>query len=418
LSLGSAAILARALGPENRGLFGLALLVPNIVTILCILGQETVNATFAGLYKDKRSNLFQQSILITLFAAVAGTLIICTFYFWLPVEKGQFGRLSPQVVLLSCIATPVLVSSRALLALVRGSGKILTASVIYVIQTIILLVLLLIFLVICNAGLKAAMVAWYIGPITAIVLSMWTIRKYVTFNPSNFSMGFFKKSLIFGGQTSLASLAGFLILRINQGILAYMMPAGQVGLYIVAAEIAEGLTLLPRSISIAFLSHLANELPTRQSQVPMVFRCTVIISLFSMSLFGAFGIPVMVIFYGREYVGSILPFLLLLPGIASLGGAGILASDLFARNKPKYSICIGYSILVINIVFCLILVPMIGIVGAALANSITYICASFLWLIFYRHQSKVPLREMVPKVSDFSYIIANVKSFIDRKSVV
>jgi O-antigen/teichoic acid export membrane protein len=66
LSLGDAIIIARVLVPINQGLLGLALLIPTIAATFCTLGQEMVNATFAGLYKDKRSSLFQQSLLVTL----------------------------------------------------------------------------------------------------------------------------------------------------------------------------------------------------------------------------------------------------------------------------------------------------------------------------------------------------------------
>ena len=93
-SLGNAVILARVLGPAGWGLLGLALLIPAVTVTFCVLGQDMVNATFAGLYKDKRNSLFQQSLLITFFGAIIGALVICAFYFWLPVAKGQFGKLS------------------------------------------------------------------------------------------------------------------------------------------------------------------------------------------------------------------------------------------------------------------------------------------------------------------------------------
>ena len=49
-SLGNAVILARVLGPTDRGLLGLAMLIPTVIATFCILGQDMVNVTFAGLH--------------------------------------------------------------------------------------------------------------------------------------------------------------------------------------------------------------------------------------------------------------------------------------------------------------------------------------------------------------------------------
>ncbi|MHC4460444.1 MAG: oligosaccharide flippase family protein [Planctomycetota bacterium] len=404
LSLGNAIILARVLGPANRGLLGLALLIPTIAGTFCIVGQDMVNATFGGLYKDKRSSLFQQSLVIALFGSVVSTLVICAFYFWLPISKGRFGELGPEIIWLTCLVPPVLLLSRMLIALVRGVGRISTAAVIHVAQTAVFLCLLSIFLAWWGCGLKAAVVLTALSSLVAVAFSIYALWDYATLRPSVFSGWLFKKSLAFGGQISLATFASFLLYRIDQGILAFMVPVEQVGLYVVAVALAERLRLLPNSIAQAFLPRLSNEITDRQAQVPMVFRCSTIVSAGSMLMVAILGAPVIVLLFGWDYSGSILSFLLLLPGLAALGGAAVLSSDLAAREKPKYSVWIGYIMLVVNIVLNLALIPLMGIAGAALASSISYIGSGVLWLIFYRRESQMPIRQMIPCGGDFVYL--------------
>ena len=405
LYLGASAILARVLGPTNWGLLGLALLIPSIMATFCTLGQEMVNTTFAGLYKDKRSSLFQQSLIITLFGTVVSTLVICAFYFWMPIEKGQFGKLGPDIVWLSCLVAPILMLSPMVISLVRGVGRITIAAVIHVAQISAFLGLLVIFLVWQGKGLKTALMLTALSPLVAVFLSLWVLRDYVTLRPSKFSGWMFKKSLGFGAQVSLATFASFLVYRIDQGILAYMVPAEQIGLYIVAVAIAERLRLLPNSIATAFLPRLANELSSRQSQVPMVFRCTTIVSAGSMLLVGILGVPAILVLFGQDYSGSILPFLVLLPGVTVLGGASVLSGDLAAREKPKYDMWISWSTLGTNIVLNFVLIPFIDIAGAAVASSLSYMLAGILWVIFYLRESKVPLMEMIPRSKDIVYIL-------------
>jgi len=412
LSLGDAVILARVLGPTNRGALGLALFIPSITATFCILGQETVNTTFAGLYKDKRAGLFEQSLIITLFGTVVSTLVICAFYFWLPIERGQFNQLTPDIIWLSCLITPIALLGQMTIALVRGVGQIAAAAFIHVMQVAALLALLVIFLLWRDGGLRTALLLWALAPLVTVVLSIWVLRDYVTLRPSNFSAWLFKKSLIFGGQIGLATFSTFLVYRIDQGILAYMVPTHQLGLYITAVALAERLRLLPNSIATAFLPRLANELPSRQLQVPMVFRGTAVVSAGSMFLVGILGVPAVLVLFGWDYSGAIPSFLLLLPGIASLGGSSILASDLIARGKPKYGIWTGYATLAINIAFNLALIPLIGIAGAAVSSSVSYIAATVLWLFFYWRESKTSLYKMIPTLEDVKYVFAGVVSVI------
>jgi len=412
LALGSSAIIARILQPEGRGLLGLALLIPQTAAIFCSLGQGTVNATYAGLYKEKRIQLFQQSLLIAIFTAALSFLIIFAFFFWLPISRGEFDKLDSDIIYLICFIAPVTTFSMIILSLVRGVGRITTAAKINVFQSISLVVLLAVFLLWQKGGLKTVIIILTAERLFAIILSIWILRDYISLSLSHFSGRFFHKSLSFGFKCSIATLAGYLVYRFDQGILAYMVSEYQIGLYVVAVALAEKIKLLPNSIASAFLPRLANELEAREAQVPKVFRCTSIISFTSMLLVGILGIPAILIFFGRNYLGTIPSFLLLLPGIAALGGSSILSSDLAARNKPKYGVYIGWTGLAVNIALNLSMIPIIGIAGAAIASTISYILCHIMVIYFYRYESRVPIREMVPRRADIQYLWNNLITII------
>ena len=416
-SLGNAIILARVLGPSDRGLLGLALLIPAITATFCTLGQEMVNATFAGLYKDKRSSIFQQSLIVTFFGSLVSIAAICAFYFWLPINRGQFDQLGTELVWLSCLVAPVLIFSALAVALVRGVGRVTTSAVIGVVQSVIFFGLLLVFLVWGRGELKAALVLTALSPLVAVALSIWVLRSYITLRMSDFSASLFKKSIRFGVQISLTSFATFLVYRLNQGILAYKVSAEQVGFYVVAVSIAERLRMLPNSVAGAFLPRLANELSSRQLQVPMIFRYTTIVSTGSILLVGILGVPTIIVLFGQEYSGTIPSFLLLLPGVAALGGASVLCGDLAVREKPKYGMWISYSVLTVNIALNFCLIPFMGIAGAALASTISYILACCMAILFYLHESRVPLKEMMPRWKDTIYVFSILISMI-RQTVI
>jgi len=297
---------------------------------------------------------------------------------------------------------------RLLISLTRGVGKISSAAKIYVVQNAVLFTLLFIFLVFFDANIKTAVLLTALAPLVPVVILMWTLRDYVTLSRSKFSGELFKKGLSFGGQISLSTIARLLNYRLDQMILAFMVPIEQVGLYLIAVGFAERLRLLPNSIATAFLPRLANELDRRQSEVPRVFRYTVIITVASILPIAAVGIPLIPLIFGAKYAGSVASFLWLLPGIAALGGNAILASDLAAREKPKYSVWNGYATLTLNIILNLMLIPRLGIAGAAIASSISYIFAGLMWLIFFKRESHTPLKSLLPGAEDVVYLYKNL----------
>jgi len=411
----TAIVLARVLGPADRGLLALAVLIPDIAGKICTAGYEMVNSTFAGLYKDKRSSLFQQTLIVVLSGTIVSILVICIFFFWLPITRGQFDQLSTEIILLACLTIPTAMLARLLIALTRGVGKISAAAITYTVQMGVLFVASFIVLVCFQGGMRAAVVVMVLAPLVPISLCIWMLREYVTFHPSRFSVEMFKKAFVFGGQICLSTIARLLNLRLDQAILAFMVGADHVGLYVVAVGFAERLRLIPGSISSAFLPRLANELAERQLQVPRVYRYTVIFSVVSMLVAAVVGAPAILLFFGREFSGAIVSFLCLLPGITILGGSAILASDMAAREKPRYSIITGYTTLAVNVILNLVLIPHLGIVGAAVASSISYSLAGVLWLTFFTYESKLPLSELVPTWRDVSYLLRQLKHGVGLK---
>ncbi len=400
IMLGTVTVTSRWLGPEGRGILALALLLPSITTTFAMLGQESVNSTFAGLYKEARAGLFLQSLVITAFGTLVSVLVVCAYFFWLPIPRGNFGTLSTEIILASCMIAPMSIFSTLMFSLVRGVGQVVLASILRIVAGATLLAALFVFLVVLEWGVLAAVWVMALAHLPASVLAIWFLRHEISLRPSALPRWLWGRSLRFGLPICLATLAGFLIYRLDQGILGYLVERSDLGLYTLAVSLAEHLRMVPGSISTAFLPRLANEMASRQGQVPAVFRATMIASLAAMVGAGVFGIPAILVLFGWEFTGSIVPFLLLLPGIAALGGASVLASDLLTRQKTHYNVTVAWSTLAVSAGLNLLLIPILGIAGAAITASVAYTMALGLWTRFYLRESGRSFRELVPAWED------------------
>ncbi len=404
LALGTQIVLARALLPEARGLFALALLLPTLLNVVFQFGQDSANAVYAGTHKDRRQHLFMQSVIMALIGGAASVLAIMAFYWWLPINRGEFSSLSTTIIVLICIYAPMTIAANLMLSLVRGIGRTPTAAVFSTIEFFVTLVLCAVVLLLLD-GKVAAAVAISLAAVT-LRLAMCTVllRKYISFRPSLFSWEIFKKSLRFGGTICLANVAIYLTYRIDQGLLAYMVTKGQLGLYAVAVGVAERIKVLPASITTALLPSLSNDLENRSKQVPMVFRLSFIASVATMLVMSVVGTLFIVLFFGREYYGSIWPFLVLLPGVAALVGDGVLSCALAAMGKPKYAMWVSWGALTVNVLLNVALIPQWGILGAAFASTVAYVFdAVFLTMCFLRF-TNLPWTSLAPTTGDVALL--------------
>jgi O-antigen/teichoic acid export membrane protein len=178
----------------------------------------------------------------------------------------------------------------------------------------------------------------------------------------------------------------------------YVGPAG-VGLYNVSARMAEALWFLPNSVGfVIFPRAAASTSETMNRFTPRVFRATLAITVLgaiALALLGRFFIRVV---YTAEFLGAYLPMLVLLPGVALLGGGKVLTNEIAGRGYPHYNSINAALALVLTLILDLVLIPRYGIVGAALASTVSYSAIFVMAVLFYWIVSRENAIETAPAV--------------------
>ena len=111
--------------------------------------------------------------------------------------------------------------------------------------------------------------------------------------------------------------------------------------------------------------------------------------------------------FGRSFVDSVLPVRILLPGIVALGLWKITCNDMAGRGHPQYKSYSAGIALLITVLLDIIMIPRLGIAGAALASSVAYTIATLVVVVWFVRASEVRVSDMlIPVLSDFRYIKA------------
>jgi O-antigen/teichoic acid export membrane protein len=401
IGLISSVLLARVLGPEGRGIFALVLLIPEMAISFGLLGFEQSNVVFAGLEPERRKSLVWQSMVI---AGIIGGFIAIAGSLFLTLGAPGLGYLIRGPLWLYLVPFSI-VPGRLVVeywgAILRGMNRIFLLNLTEVGTKIASLFLILILVVGLRFGVGGAVWSeWIIGAGTVILLMVF-LKRHGVWGESGLDWSLFKRSGRFALPAHCGTVLSFLNYRVDQFIIAAFLPPEQLGFYIIAVSLVERIWILPGSIANALLPHLTNSTSYDSTLSAVIVRHTIIwIGSICLLVF-CFAEVVVSILYSQAFLGAVAPLRWLLPGIFSLSAGKVIGAELLAKKKIDFVVWTGSLVVAVNIVGNLMLVPRMGISGAALASSISYSLLGVILALYYLKQTGLPWTAFILRLEDF-----------------
>jgi O-antigen/teichoic acid export membrane protein len=407
LSFLSSILLARFLGPEGRGIFALVNLIPEMILTFGLLGFDQAYAVYAGLEPEKRRAMLWQSISMAGVIGGAGAILGYIYLvFGAPgSEKLIKGPLWLYILPLSVV--PASMITRYWLSILRGMNRILLLNAIEFgakLASIVVVLTLVGWLDLDVAGAVYGGVALSIGQVILLIVLFRSLK--VLGRPS-FDAPFWRRTGTFALPTYFGSIMGYLNYRIDQFLIAFLLPPKQLAFYVLAVGLAEQLWVLSGAVSAALLPHLTNRTERDPAVSAVIGRHVMVLTGIACLVLFVFADLLVPALYTNAFGDAVAPLRWLLPGIFTLSIGKVLVSEILAREKAKWTMWIAAVAVTINIVGNLILIPLMGISGAAFASSLSYTSISILVIWVYVRETAVPVSMLLPRYSDllsYSYI--------------
>jgi len=415
LGLATLIIVARVLGPTGKGIYSLVLLIPGIMIVFGNLGIGGSNVYFVGSKKYKIEDVVSNSLIL---AISLGLILILVFWFLLRFEPFLNFIHSNQIPLvylwILVLFIPVSLILDFFLNIICGKGEITNYNKIRILGGIIELVAMVIFLLILKRGISGAVFSSILSILFAALFSLFLIKKITQFH-FFLNKKLLKDSFFYGGKVYLANALSFLNYRSDMVFLAFFLSPAAVGFYSIAVGVAEKLFMIPGAIATVLFPKVSSISNSEADDfTPKVVRHTFFIILISSLLLLFLAKPLIILVFGNAFLPSVLPLILLLPGIIAFGVGGVLAADLSGRGKPQFAVYSSLACLVIDTILNFILIPKWGVSGASIASSISYSVDTLIILIAFSKISKKPLKEfLLIRKKDFRDYIQLFSNFRD-----
>ncbi|MFS2029375.1 MULTISPECIES: oligosaccharide flippase family protein [unclassified Curtobacterium] len=170
----------------------------------------------------------------------------------------------------------------------------------------------------------------------------------------------------FGARVWLGSIAGVLLTRLDQALIAPLSDAAELGLYVVAVNVAD----LPLVISdavrdVSFAADAAEQDDARMLAASRISSALTIVAAGALAASAWWWVPLV---FGAEFVDA-MPACLVLLLATAVGGQGALAGvTLSARGAPGRRSASLVVAALVNTALLVALVPSLGALGAAIGT--------------------------------------------------
>jgi O-antigen/teichoic acid export membrane protein len=199
-----------------------------------------------------------------------------------------------------------------------------------------------------------------------------------------------KRSLGYGWKAHVGNILAFLNYKADVFLANLFLGPAAVGVYVIAVALAEKLWLISQAVSTVLLPRLAQlsrDDAKRKQLTPLIARWLLLITAMAALVLAWLAHTLIDVVFGSEYAAAVLPLWILLPGMVLMAVYRVLANDIAARGRPELNMLVALAVVVVNLAANLILIPWLGLAGAAAATTIAYALSLVMGLKFYRRLS-------------------------------
>lgn len=409
LSIFNTMILSRVLGPEGKGIVDVANNLLSFVTLILGMGFAASNVYFLGKKKENVNKVFGNNILIV----ILGFVILIPFYYMQIHWQLKFLQgITTLQMLVIFVTVPLIIFKSSMINVLLGLQEIIEYNRINIVDKVLSLVLLVGFLLIA-INPTAAILSILAG--TAVIcvwqVYIFVIQRRIT---PQLDLPLMKAMLRYGFKAQAGNIIQRLNYRLDVFIINYFLPVGQVGIYGIAVVLGETLWGVTSSIAtivfpIASSSTDKEAMYTFTNQVTRVSFSIIII--FS-ALIALIGKTFIVFWFGPAFAAAAGALLWLLPGISIFSVSNILAGYLAGVGLIEKNIYSSIVSGIVTVSLDIYLIPRIGINGASIATSLSYIIFTLMTIWFYIQYTQARWQDIIIlKGSD----IAQIRSFIVKR---
>ena len=407
-------LLARLLGPVNRGELAAAQMLPGIISSVALLGLPEAVVYWISYDKKTSKQTITTTLLMFLPLSVFGYLV---GYVLMPLVLSaqsehvvQLARIYMLVIFYSSFGSIYVVG-------LQGLRDFKPWNLMRLFPPAMWLVAILSGYALKNLSPTYLLIFTLIFPVPFVFLFMYYFWRKIE-GPLAFSSKRLWQLLNYGLPVTLTAVPQTLNLRLDQLLMAAFLSPGLLGLYVVGVTWSSASSVILSAFSSVITPNLAApDIDNMQEQkIGMITRSSILlvsVIVIAQVILTPFAIPLI---FGKPYAPAV-PAAIVLVVAGGITGLGMLWKGiLYGLGDPKPVLVAEIAGLIMTFIALAILLVQYQIVGAALASLLSYsVTLIYLTLIIGRRVKKPISFFLLPSYADVVWMVSKL-DFLLRRS--
>jgi len=394
-------LYTRILSPTEYGIVGYLQVFMQVLVVIFGFG---FNGSQTRFYFENINNIFKIgrfSFTINLFLLFIAIIIgipisiLGSYYDW-KIGNSNIS-FNPYFLLIIWAVFSQIFSNNAV-AFYRAKQNFIIASLLQLSRFIFINTFTVIFIIKYNMGALGQIAGILLGTLIFMIISFIGYSKIFIFKPS---INYIKYSFSYGLPIVIHLLAGTIHNVIDRIILEKFVDLETVGIYTLGFTIGSALNIFIISFNQAYqpsyFKLMGSETVNKENSIIKIFKIWLRLITIISALGIIFGAPFLKIFAGKEFIETIniFPWIILAIYLGSF--YYFFSSPIFYFKKTLFLPIITITSALINIVLNIILIPKLGMFGAAYSTIISHIVQSLLAYIIGNRLYKIiwPLKQIL-----------------------
>ena len=374
-------IAARLLGPSGRGELAAATAWAGILSVIATLGLPQAITFYTARNPAKLGDIFSASLFLL---AIQGCVIVAGGWIATTIILGRFQPTALPPVQIYLFSVPFSLLVTYLSTMAQGLNRFRLFNGLRLASAVGFPLVMIFGLLIGISDAKSIVTLMLVAQIATASVGL------VFFVTRNRPKVRIRRSQVwellrYGSKSYLGSLSWIANARLDQLIMSAFVGLGELGIYAVAVSYSTVLFPLSGAFAMVLFPRVAGERREAAGKtIKRALRANLIVSSTGALLLAFISPFLLPLLFGVEFNGAVLPAIILLVAIVLLGFNYVLSDGLRGIGRPGITSLAELLGTAITIVGLFMLLPRIGIYGAALTSILSYLSVSAVLSLAFR----------------------------------
>lgn len=387
-SLAIQSTLAWALGPDGRGSYAVCLLFATILATAFTFGVDRAGQYFSASGKMDVADSVRAMIVALVVGSVLAALLGRAM---LELDLSFFGKADRSSFYVALVVVPFIAIQNSLVMILIGMRRMVAMAIVSLTSVVVQLAAALILVLVLRLGVDGALWSIVVAELVTIAVAAAFLRREGWLTTGRTTWSQLTRLLGYGIRYYVAKLSTMVHFRIGTLILAFFVPPMEIGLFAAASQLVARVTIVSKSVEMALFSRIAVDREGRPDLVASSARVTMLAAAALLGFITALSWPIVMILLSPQFARSVPLIWIIAPGILVRSGSNVLMTYFMGTNRP--AICswsVGLGMLA-NFLAILVLLPVLGLAGAAWAMTIGYAVSGAILMEAFRRSTGMTL---------------------------